>query len=142
MLKISTKGRYALEALTYMSANQDKMPINIKILAEETTISERYLEQIFLILRKAGILSTKRGPGGGYFIAVSCDVLKIGDVIRVVEGEIIPVPCVKGSCNRGDDFYNTCKTRDIWKKIAASADVVFDGITLADLASKYNEMRC
>lgn len=139
-LKISTKGRYALEALTYMASLEDKEPQNIKTLSEKMNITERYLEQIFFILRKARILDTKRGPAGGYFISADIEKITAGDIVRAVEGDVIPVACVKGKDQCGSELYDTCLTRSLWLRISGAIDNVLDNITVSELAGSYNEM--
>lgn len=136
-MKISTKGRYALEAITYMGSLPPGQPLNIKALAEKTCIPQRYLEQIFFILRKAAILETRRGPTGGYLLAVDRHVLTAGDVVRAAEGELLPVACLaqEGIC--GNRRYDSCATRPLWQQMSDAVDRVLDQVTVAQLADCY-----
>lgn len=139
-MKISTKGQYAVEALLYMAIQSEEEKWNARVIAEKIGVTERYLEQIFHMLRKAEILDTIRGPRGGYFLNKEASTLTIGEIIRAVEGEIIPVPCVyckeECTCNIQD----VCVTRGLWRKLLEAIHEVIDNITLYELVEKYNSM--
>ncbi|MGL5676710.1 MAG: RrF2 family transcriptional regulator [Cellulosilyticaceae bacterium] len=135
-MKISTKGRYAVEALLYMALHKGEK-WNVKIVAEAIGVTERYLEQIFHLLKKAEILETIRGPKGGYMIKGPLEDLKVGQIIRAVEGEIIPVPCVHCQDACTCDIKDICATRELWCKLLVAITEVIDGMTLQDLVKKY-----
>lgn len=137
-MKLSTKGQYAVEALLYMAIHDDVDRWNIKVIAEKTAIKERYLEQIFHLLRKADILDTIRGPKGGYFISKDIKTLKIGEIIRAVEGDITPVPCVDCRTSCSCDVQDICATRGLWYRVEEAINQVIDFKTLYELVLKYN----
>lgn len=136
-MKISTKGKNAVEALVYMVSQEEESLFGIKVVSSETKIPERYLEQIFFLLRKAEILDTVRGPKGGYLLAKRADEIKIGDILRAVEGDLLPVPCAcceeACTCNIQD----ICTTRGLWYKIAEAISSVVDYMTLQELTNRY-----
>lgn len=138
-MKISTKGRYALEALTYMASLDSISPVSILEIAAATQIPQKYLEQIFFSLRKNGLLSTKRGPTGGYLISRDSKELTAGTIIRAVEGDITPVACLQGSQFCNSDIYHCCVTRVLWGRIYDAVDHVLDHVTLQQLAAGYKE---
>lgn len=100
---LSRKTKYGLKALTYLAKRNTQDPVQILIISEAENISQKFLESILLILRKAGILESKKGKGGGYFLAKSPQEITIASVYRVLEGPIALVPCV--SLN----FYERCE---------------------------------
>lgn len=139
-MKISTKGRYGLEALTYMASIEADLPINIKGLSEKINISTKYLEQIFFILRKQHIIRTKRGPEGGYFFATDSKTLTAGAVVRALENAIVPVACLQDQEACNSKIYEACTTRTLWQEISTAIDGVLDEITIRDLAQTYEKM--
>ena len=138
-MKISPKGRYALEALTYMASLEQDVLVNIRDIADHTGIPLKYLEQIFFNLRKSEILVTKRGPSGGYLLNPALPGMTAGDIVRAVETDMKPVVCLKGReyCESG--IYDTCVTRLLWGRISEAVETVLDGITLQSLGAAYKE---
>ena len=139
-MKISTKGRYAVESLLFMALNGHGEKWQVRVVAEKTGVTERYLEQIFHILKKKEILDTIRGPKGGYFLKKAPRDLKIGEVIRAVEGEIIPAPCVHCETSCTCNIQDVCATRALWCKLLKAICSVVDTLTLEDLAKSYHGM--
>ncbi len=134
-MKISSKGRYALEALIYLATLPANEPAQVKDIAKNTAIPQKYLEQIFFVLRQANILAAKRGPSGGYYFQKSPTTLTVGAIVRIVEGEIIAVDCLqdKSSCITLE-LYESCTTRALWEKISNIISTVMDNTTIAALA--------
>lgn len=133
-MKISSKGRYAVEALIYL-ATLPNAPAQVKDIAKKTAIPQKYLEQIFFALRQANILAAKRGPSGGYYFQKSPQELTVGDIIRILEGEIIAVDCLqdKSACITMQ-LYEGCITRAVWQEISSTISDIMDSITIAALA--------
>lgn len=100
---ISRKTKYGIKALTYICANAEKAPISTATIAEEENISHKFLESILLTLRKGGILASKKGQGGGYYLIQDPKKILMVDIIRILNDYIAMVPCV--SLN----FYETCE---------------------------------
>src|SRR5665647_2430709 len=105
-MKLSTRGRYGLRAMVDMAQSEDKGPIAIRTIAERQGISERYLEQLMVPLKRAGLVKSVRGSQGGYNLGRDPEKITAGDIIRVLEGPIAPVECVSEtnpeSCQRED----------------------------------------
>jgi Rrf2 family protein len=109
-------------------------PIATRTIAERQGISERYLEQLMVPLKRAGLIKSIRGSQGGYLLGKKPKEITAGDIIRVLEGPVAPVECVSESnpetCSRAD----YCVTRILWTKVRDSIAEVLDSYTLADLA--------
>lgn len=135
-MKLSTRGRYGLRAMIDMAQNQDKSPMATRTIAAREGLSERYLEQLMVPLKRAGLVKSVRGSQGGYILARDPRDITAGDVIRVLEGPIAPVDCVSEAspeaCTRSD----YCVTRTLWTKVRDSIAEVLDSYTLADLAEE------
>ncbi len=100
---LSKKSQYAFKALTYLSERFDKGPVLISEIAKKKKIPLKFLENILLELKKADILDSKKGKGGGYFLKKSPDKVKVSTVIRLINGPIAMLPCVSLY------FYERCK---------------------------------
>ncbi len=139
-MKISTRGQYGIRAMLELALNEQDGPVALKTIAEKQRISEPYLEQLIATLRKAGLVSSVRGALGGYQLTRDPAEIKIGDILRVLEGPIAPVECViddaEGNClNSGH-----CATQGLWKRLRDSMVEVLDSTTLADLISDYKSL--
>ncbi|MCX7709657.1 MAG: Rrf2 family transcriptional regulator [Clostridia bacterium] len=138
-MKLSTKGRYGLKAMLDLAIHHSEGQISLKSIAERQDISENYLEQLFAILRKSGIVKSIRGSQGGYVLAQGPDSITVGSILRALEGSLAPVDCVMetepAQCNRAEG----CVTKLIWKKIRDSVNDVVDSITLEDLITEYKK---
>lgn len=134
-MKISTKGQYALEALIDLTLHAACGQESLKNIALRRGISEPYLDQIFALLRKAGIVESIRGAQGGYRLAREPQAITAGQIIRSVEGQLVPVKCI--TCKVEDEtrcrMIDRCATYPLWVRLASEIDGAIDGITLAAL---------
>ena len=108
---------------------------NASSIAEKQGISESYLEQLLVSLRNAGLIKSSRGAQGGYQLTKDPKDIRIGDIIRILEGPIAPTECViteETDCRNADK----CVTRLIWKEVKESLEGVLDNITLQDMCDK------
>ena len=133
-MKISTKGRYALEAVTDLVLHAGAQYESIRNIAERRGLSENYLEQIFLLLRKSGIVESVRGPQGGYRIAMAPELISAGSILHAVEGQMAPVQCLatdenKEACDRED----RCVTRRVWNRMMLEMNAILDEVTIGKL---------
>lgn len=145
-MRISTKGRYSLEALLYMAVHSTES-LSVKTIAGATGISDGYLEQLFIPLRKAGIIRGRRGPRGGYCLSREREKITAGDILRTMEGVLKPTDCVSADTQSEDCVKSktcplsaSCATRKIWVKLYREINGCVDSITLADLAESYETM--
>ena len=136
-MNISTKGKYAVEAMLYIAYFSGQGPLRVKVVAQALKVSEKYLEQILFLLRKKQLVETVRGAKGGYLIAKSSRDISIGDIIRSVEKDFIPVPCINGekACTYG--IRESCSTRKLWARLGKVLDNTVDNMNLEDLIQEY-----
>lgn len=139
-MRVSTKGRYALRMLVDLAEHKNDGYIALKDIAERQKISKKYLEQIVPVLNKTKILKTNRGYQGGYRLAVDPDKCTVGEVLRLTEGSLAPLPCIEGdevACDRHID----CSTLYIWQGLKKVVSDYLDSITLQDILDhKYESM--
>lgn len=141
-MKLSTRAEYGLRAMFELAAKYNQGgPISLRIIAEEQGISESYLEQLIAVLRKTGLVESVRGPQGGYMLASSPDSITVGDVVRVLEGPIAPMPCVSEESEVDCGRAGCCASRLVWAKVRDSISEVLDGFTLADMVDEANKLR-
>ncbi|NQV77519.1 MAG: Rrf2 family transcriptional regulator [Lutibacter sp.] len=100
---LSKKTKYGLKALSYLARQEQNVPILISDISISENISKKFLESILLTLKKSGILSSKKGKGGGYYLLKKPSEIKIATIIRLLEGPIAMLPCV--SLN----YYEKCE---------------------------------
>lgn len=132
-MKISTKGRYALRLMIDLALQDPDKYIPLREISKRQEISIKYLEQIAFLLLKNGYITSLRGLQGGYKLQKKPDLYLVGDILRVIEGEIVPVTCLETQsclCGRSD----TCKTLPFWKGLHAAVNDYLNSFTLADLA--------
>lgn len=127
-MKISTKSRYALQALAYM-AKRDKV-CSIHEISCKENIPNDYLGKLFYKLKKAGLVDVHRGAQGGYFLASTPNKITIGKIIRTLEGSTSLVSCMETKKNCRNE--KSCGAKNIWKKFQKKINESLDSLTLAD----------
>ncbi|MDD6812382.1 MAG: Rrf2 family transcriptional regulator [Lachnospiraceae bacterium] len=131
-MKISTKGRYALRLMLDLATYNTGEPVSLKDVAKRQQISDKYLEQIIAVLNKAGFVRSIRGAQGGYLLKKDPSEYTVGMILRLTEGNLVPVSCVgeeSDECERRA----SCVTVRIWEKMNDAINGVVDNITLADM---------
>jgi Rrf2 family cysteine metabolism transcriptional repressor len=108
-------------------------PLSLSEVAKAQGISQAYLEQIAIDLRRAGLLHSQRGAQGGYYLARAPEAITAGDVIRALEGSILPIQCVADQKCTPCALEDKCSTRGIWEEVRDQLVETLDSITLADL---------
>lgn len=141
---ISKKTKYALKALIYLAQEYDKGPILIADLARDEMIPKKFLELILLSLKNNGLLLSKKGKGGGYYLGKSPRKVTMGQIIRLMEGPLAPVPCVSESayekCEECENE-NTCGIKMVMKDVRDSMAKILDNTTLADVLERTERAR-
>ena len=138
-MKLSTKGRYALEGMFYIALQPPGCVVNTREIAKETGITLSYLEQIFFLLKKSGLLFTERGAAGGFRLALPAEQVTAGMVVRAIEGDLAPVPCIQSLNACRSKIRGTCVSRSVWIALDQAIGSVLDSLTLADLAAEFRE---
>jgi len=141
-MRLSTKSRYGLRALFDMAYHAGTLPAQIKDISRRQDISPRYLEQIFQDLKKAGLLKSRRGPQGGYYLARKPHEITAMDVINATEGEMALVDCVKTGkrSKKACGFDNQCITQQVWAEASRKLNEYLDTVTIKDLCDKGSEL--
>lgn len=129
---ISTRGRYALRVMIDLAEHYHDGYIPMKIIAERQGISLKYLEQILPSLTKNGMIEGLQRKGGGYKLTAGPDEYRVGNILRVTEGNLAPVACLDCGAKMCERAGN-CKTLPMWKEFYRMTNDYFDGITLSDL---------
>ena len=139
-MKISTKGRYALQMLLDLAENRDKGFIALKEIAERQNISKQYLEQIITIINNSKILRANRGKQGGYMLAKEPSKITVGHILRITEGSLSSTTCLENDVNNCE-ISDSCKTLYIWKELNKVIAGYLDSVTLQDILNKYQEQQ-
>lgn len=129
-MMVSTRGRYALQVLIDLAEHNNGEYIPMKDVAERQSLSLKYLERILPTLSKNHLVVGVHGKGGGYRLSRSPEDYKVGEILRLTEGDLAPVSCIAqegGGCTGG------CRTMKMWHDFYKMTNDFFDAITLADL---------
>ncbi len=136
MSMLTKRSRYAVKALIALGRRTDRGPVLITELAESERIPQKFLELILLELKNNGILHSKKGKGGGYFLGRSPEDITLGEIIRSLDGPIAPIPCASElaymKCDECLDD-RTCGFRSVMKEVRDATAKILDGTSLATL---------
>ena len=135
---ISTRGSYALRVMIDLAEHYRDGYIPMKIIAGRQNISLKYLEQILPSLTRSGMIEGLQRKGGGYRLTGEPDEYRVGDILRITEGNLAPVACL-GCEAKACERAGYCKTLPMWKAFYKMTYAYFDGITLSDLVSREAE---
>lgn len=144
-MKLTTKTRYGVRALFDMAYHAGTLPVQVKDISRRQEISPRYLEQIFQVLKKAGLLRSKRGPQGGYALSRPATEITLLDIITATEGRITLLDCAEeGSGKKGEctpcERMNHCPTESLWAAAGQHLEAYFASVTLKDICDKAREL--
>jgi Rrf2 family transcriptional regulator, cysteine metabolism repressor len=132
-MRISAKGEYAIKAVLDLALHQGRGLVPIQEIAGRQRIPQRYLEQVLLGLKRAGLLTSKRGATGGYHLTRAPEEITVGEVLRAVEGIDAPFEAVGRAGRDGHDLVG------LWEEIAEAVSRVVDRLTFGELASRARE---
>ena len=135
-MKLSTKGRYAVMAMADLGIHRLDKPVSLADVAKRQEISLSYLEQLFGKLRKAGLVKSVRGPGGGYLLAHAKSVIRISDVILAVDEPITATRCTTGSALGCHSDKGRCLTHDLWQSLSHQIHLYLNSVTLEDVCER------
>lgn len=135
-MRLTTKGRYAVTAMLDLAINETEGPICLADISERHSISISYLEQLFAKLRRAKLVSSVRGPGGGYELGEAALNISILEVVDAIDERVDATRCQgRGNCQNGCK----CITHDLWEDLSHQIRSFLEGITLLDLVVKHRE---
>ncbi|GAB7026862.1 RrF2 family transcriptional regulator [Geotalea toluenoxydans] len=136
---ISKKTKYGLKAMIYLAKVYDQGPVLIADLAREERIPKKFLELILLTLKNHGVLQSRKGKGGGYYLGKPPKEISLGKLVRILDGPLAPVPCVSetayAKCDECLDE-RTCGIRLVMKDVRDAIAEILDGTSLADLLER------
>jgi Rrf2 family protein len=132
-MRLSTRGRYATRAIYDLALHQGLGPVPLREISARQAISEKYLEQLFLKLRRAGLIRSVRGPGGGYLLAREARKINMYDILHAVEGPLTPVFCTDDPGGRKCKRSKDCDMRKFWLKLSEQILSCLKHQTLGDL---------
>lgn len=137
-MRISTKGHYAVQALVDMASQSDGTPISLAVIAERQSLSQNYLEQLFVKLRKADLVKSVRGPGGGYLLSRPPSAIAIGEIFSAVDESLSLIECASEThsphplpCSRSGE----CRTQALWARLCQHVNDLLYSITIADVVN-------
>ncbi len=139
---ISKKTKYALKALIFLAREGAEKPVLISEIADEEGIPKKFLEFILLELKNKGMLESRKGKGGGYLLGKSPERIKLGEVMRALDGPIAPLPCLSKTAYRKCDECEdekTCGVRLIMKEVYEANIKILDGTSLADILERTDQ---
>ncbi len=132
-MRLTTKGRYAVTAMLDLALHARRGPVSLADISERQGISLSYLEQLFARLRRKELVSSVRGPGGGYQLAQAMENIRIAQVIDAVDESVDATRCQGlGDCQEGD----LCLTHYLWQDLSERIHAFLSGISLADLVNR------
>ena len=139
-MRLTQKSKYATRALMELALDGCVSPLGVAEVARRQRIPERFLEQIFGELRRAGILESQRGAHGGYRFATPPEEISVLDVVEILDGEIRPARCsAGGTCYISDA--PLCVTSKVWDEARSALEGVFGQYSIAELAESERETR-
>jgi Rrf2 family protein len=133
---LSMKAKYGLRAMTALAGKYGAGPVLIADLAQTEKIPRKFLELILLDLKKRGILGSKKGKGGGYYLSRPPELISLGELVRALDGPIALLPCVSHMAyKRCDECIDetTCGIRSVMKEVRDQTAAILDGTTLSEL---------
>ena len=138
-MKLSNKGCYALQALFDLAFHAEGEAAQVKDICQRQAIPARFLEQVFQDLKRAGLVSSRRGPRGGYRLACRPEEIRLGDVLRAIEGPVqLCMPEPKRRVARQPTSHAV--TRTVLSELGAQIEGCFDAVTLSDLCERADSL--
>ncbi len=134
-MKITYKGDYALKALLDLALHYDKGIVTINELARRADMPEKFLEQVMLELKRGGFVESRRGKVGGYLLARPPSQIKLGDVVRFIDGPTNPIACTEKDYTNCSYLY-CCVFRQVWQEVDTAISGIIDHLTFEDLAQR------
>ncbi len=135
-MKLSTKGRYAVMAIVDLARQASAKPIALAEIAARQEISLSYLEQLFAKLRRAGLVKSVRGPGGGYLMGHPAPEMRISDIILAVDEPMRATRCTPGSPAGCMALAKRCETHDLWEELGRQIHLYLSAVSVADVVNK------
>ncbi len=137
-MKLSTKGRYAVMAMSDIAMQSGGKPVSLASIAERQQISQEYLEQLFGKLRKSGLVTSVRGPGGGYLLANEPDEIIVSSIVLAADEPLTVTRCQDGDAITGCIGGEKCVTHELWAALGRQIYGFLSSVSLGDVIGKRN----
>ncbi len=135
-VKVSSRGEYGVRAMVALARHYGDGPMSIAAVSRAASVPSAYLEQLIAPLRRAGLVASTRGAQGGYQLTRPPELVRVGEVYRVMEGPVAPMDCVsEDPADQTCPLIEGCETRPVWIKVRDSITEALDSTTLEDLVS-------
>ena len=137
---LTQKAKYALRSLAVLAKADPRVPLPIHEVADRARAPQKFLESILLELRRHGVLSSTRGKAGGYALARPAAEIRLGEIIRLVDGPLAPIPCASLTAYRpcaDCPDPGTCSIRLVMRRVRDATAAILDNTTVADLAGEH-----
>ena len=138
-MKFSTKGRYGLRAMVDLAVHSNGDHVALCNIAERQGVSTNYLEQVFSLLRKSGLVKSEKGAQGGYVLAEAPEDIKVGRILRVLEGPLSVIEENPEGTDTNETAIQRCIRMSVWDKMNESLNTLVESMTLEDLAENYKQ---
>src|SRR5512136_3283055 len=135
-MRLSTKGEYASRAMLELARRYQKGPVHSRQISEAQEIPQRFLEQLLLLLKRAGYLRSRKGQRGGYVLAKPPAEINVAEVIRVMDGPLAPIDCVSVMAHEACPMEGTCGLRWLWKDVRDAVAAILEATTFDDLVRR------
>ena len=135
-MRLSTKGEYASRAMLELSRRYLDGAIHSREISKAQEIPPHFLQQILLLLKRAGYLKSRKGRMGGYVLAKPPDEINVAEIIRVMDGPLAPIDCVSVMAHEPCPMEGTCGLRWLWKEVRDAVAEILEKTTFADLVEK------
>jgi Rrf2 family cysteine metabolism transcriptional repressor len=140
-MKVSAKGDYACRALLELALKyRSGSPVHIREIAKRQGIPKKYLVQILVMLKGAGLVKSRRGVDGGYLLSKSPSEITLGEVVRIVDGPLLPLKCSSDDTSTICERQPICEFHPVWEQVREAISSVVDNITYEDLCRRTHQM--
>ena len=140
-MNFTAKEDYGIRAVVDIAAHRGDVPVQAKEIAARQEIPEQFLEQLLATLRRAGVIRSIRGAGGGYDLARASSRITVGEILRALSGPIVPIRCVSETDLEKCQRQSSCGLVDLWERLRTSIIDVVDTTTIQDLIDRHQQMR-
>ena len=140
-MRLSTKGRYAVRSMVDLALHAGEDPVNREEISARQEISADYLARLFAKLVKGELVSSVKGPGGGYVLARRAAIITAGDIIRAVDEPLAPVRCVNAEPDKACHRMDSCVAHLLWEELGGKITELLDSVTLAELCEQAQQMQ-
>jgi len=135
-MRISHRCEYGLRALLELAKQAGEGPVRIEEIARRQTIPKKFLANLLVQLKRGGFVQSKKGPEGGYYLALPPRQIKLGEVVRFIDGPIAPIQCVSRTLGERCEIGGRCGYFPVWKRVRDAISEIVDRTTVADVLAE------